>query len=143
MARGSNTLTWQGFGLRLLFALVLVLATYNPSGFSYLHWVLASLNPINITPQLAIVGVVTTIGWVVYLRATMASLGSLGLIMAAALFACFIWFFIDRGWLSVSDVSVLSWLALFGLALMLAVGMSWSHIRRRLSGQVDTDDVES
>ena len=28
------------------------------------------------------------------------------------------------------------------LALILAVGLSWSHIRRQLTGQVDVDDVE-
>jgi len=26
--------------------------------------------------------------------------------------------------------------------VILAVGMSWSHIRRRLSGQADMDDVD-
>jgi len=28
-------------------------------------------------------------------------------------------------------------------ACVLAVGMSWSHIRRRVSGQFDTDDVDA
>ena len=28
------------------------------------------------------------------------------------------------------------------LSLILAVGLSWSHIRRRLTGQVDVDDLE-
>jgi hypothetical protein len=28
------------------------------------------------------------------------------------------------------------------LCLILAIGMSWSHVRRRLSGQVDADDVD-
>ena len=27
-------------------------------------------------------------------------------------------------------------------SLLLATGMSWSHIRRRLTGQLDVDDVE-
>ncbi len=143
MSRGFQALTWTGFGLRLAFALLLVLLTYNPSGYSYAHWVFNSINPIQISPLLAISGLALTICWVVYLRATLASLGKLGLVLAAALLACFVWLFVDLGWLSLSNVSVLSWLALIGLALMLAVGMSWSHIRRRLSGQVDTDDVES
>jgi len=29
------------------------------------------------------------------------------------------------------------------LSLILATSMSWSHIRRRLSGQLDVDDVET
>jgi hypothetical protein len=39
-------------------------------------------------------------------------------------------------------VSTLTWIVLVGLSLLLAVGMSWSHIRRRLTGQVDVDEVE-
>ena len=28
------------------------------------------------------------------------------------------------------------------LSLVLATGMSWSHIRRKMTGQIDVDDVE-
>ncbi|MGB5773274.1 MAG: DUF6524 family protein [Sedimenticolaceae bacterium] len=28
------------------------------------------------------------------------------------------------------------------LSAILAVGMSWSHIRRRLTGQIDVDEVD-
>jgi hypothetical protein len=28
------------------------------------------------------------------------------------------------------------------IALLLSIGMSWSHISRRMSGQVDTDSVD-
>jgi hypothetical protein len=28
------------------------------------------------------------------------------------------------------------------LAGVLAIGMSWSHVRRKLSGQYDTDEIE-
>jgi hypothetical protein len=31
---------------------------------------------------------------------------------------------------------------LIGVSLILAVGMSWSHISRRLTGQADTDVVD-
>lgn len=143
MPRGNTGLTWLGFGLRFMFALLLVLLTYNPSGYSYSHWLLSALKPLTISPLLAICAILICIGWVVYLRATMASLGALGLALASVLCACIVWLFVDIGWLSLSNVSALSWLSLFALALLLAVGMSWSHIRRRLSGQVDTDDVES
>ena len=32
-------LTWSGFFMRLLAAIVLVFSTYNPTGTSYYHWV--------------------------------------------------------------------------------------------------------
>ena len=34
------------------------------------------------------------------------------------------------------------WVVQFVFACVLAVGMSWSHIRRRMAGQFDTDDVD-
>lgn len=132
--------TWSGFGLRFLFALVLVLATYNPTGYSYAHW-FGNLFP-SITAAVALCGIVLTIGWVVYVRATLRSLGPIGLGLTGALFGCLIWLFIDLGWLSLKNISVITWLILLVLAAILALGMSWSHVRRRLSGQVDTDDLD-
>jgi hypothetical protein len=34
------------------------------------------------------------------------------------------------------------WLALFALSFVLGIGLSWSHVRRALSGQADMDDVD-
>ena len=31
-------ISWAGVGLRFVFALILVFATYNPEGYSYFHW---------------------------------------------------------------------------------------------------------
>lgn len=132
--------TWQRFGIRFLFALILVLSTYNPTGYSYAHWV-GTVFP-SITAALALCGVILVIGWAVYIRATLRSLGPVGLGLIGALFACLIWLFIDLGWLSLNDISVIAWLVLFVSAAILALGMSWSHVRRRMSGQVDTDDVD-
>jgi hypothetical protein len=34
------------------------------------------------------------------------------------------------------------WIAIVCVALLLALGLSWSHLWRRLTGQVDTDDFD-
>jgi hypothetical protein len=34
------------------------------------------------------------------------------------------------------------WIGLVMVATILAIGMSWSHVRRRLTGQADVDDVD-
>ena len=130
---------FAGFALRFLFALMLVFLTYNPSPFSFSHWLLNSFP--SITPQLALSGILLAIGWVIYIRATLLSLGKLGLAMATILFACIIWLFVDIGWLSVTSTSIFTWLVILIISLILAFGMSWSHIRRRMTGQVDTDRV--
>jgi hypothetical protein len=82
------------------------------------------------------------IGWGIYIKATLNSLGLIGIIALAALFACLVWLFIYWGFLSVTDISAMAWIIEILLAAMLAVGMCWSHFTRRMSGQVDVDEIE-
>lgn len=128
------------FGLRFLFALLLVMLSYNPSGYSFSHWLMHNFP--SITPILAISGIALIIGWAIYLRASFRSLGAIGMVLALALFGCLVWLLVDIGLLSINNVSAFSWVALVLLAVVLAFGISWSHIRRRISGQVDTDDLD-
>ena len=133
-------ITVQGFLLRFLFALLLVFLTYNPSGYSYSHWLQNSFS--NFGPLLAIAGISLIIGWVIYLRATLRSLGMIGANLAGLFFAAIIWLFVDWGWLALSNVTAMSWVVLVVFSAVLAIGISWSHIRRKISGQVDADDVD-
>lgn len=133
-------LTTSGVALRFLFALLLVLLSYNPSGYSYFHWVHYSFS--DITPYVVIAGIILLIGWGVYLKATLNSLGLIGIIALAALFACLVWLFIYWGFLSVNDISALAWIIEVLLAALLTIGMCWSHFTRRMSGQVDVDEIE-
>jgi uncharacterized membrane protein len=89
-----------------------------------------------------VIGIVLLAGWVVFLRATFQSLGVLGLLLGAAFFAALVWLLVDFGLLATDSVSTMAWVTIVCLALLLAVGMSWSHVRRRMTGQVDVDDVE-
>lgn len=133
-------LTLQGFLLRFLFALLLVMLTYNPSGYSYMHWLQNSIS--SISPLLVLAGISLVIGWVIYIRATLRSLGLIGLILAAVFFAVIVWLLVDWGLLGMDNVNAISWVVQFLISAVLAVGISWSHIRRKLSGQVDSDDVD-
>jgi hypothetical protein len=133
-------LTASGVVLRFLFALLLVLLSYNPSGYSYFHWMYNSLS--HITPYVVIAGIILLIGWGIYLKATLNSLGLVGIIALAALFGCLVWLFIYWGFLSVTNISAMAWVIEILLAAMLAVGMCWSHFTRRMSGQVDVDEIE-
>jgi hypothetical protein len=128
------------FVVRFAGAFGLVAATWNPSAYSYADWLAQSLPRPG--PLVILAGIVLLIGWVIYLRATFRSLGTIGMVLAAAFFATLIWLVIDLGWVSTSSMSVVAWLVIFAVAAIMATGMSWSHIRRRLSGQVDVDDVD-
>lgn len=131
-------LTFTGFLLRAVFALALVLLTYNPSGYSYVHMLQAGFPAI--TPLEAVLGIVLLIGWFVFLRATLSSIGPLGMVLALALFAALIWLIVSWGWVKLSDTGAILWIGLTVLALILAVGMSWSYIYRRWSGQATVED---
>lgn len=133
-------ITVQGFLLRFLFALLLVMLTYNPSGYSYSHWLENDFSKFG--PLLGLTGISLIIGWVIYLRATLRSLGLVGLILAALFFSTILWVLIDWGWLGLNNVTAMSWVILILISAVLAVGISWSHIRRRWSGQIDSDDVD-
>ncbi|MCP5439255.1 MAG: hypothetical protein H6958_01330 [Chromatiaceae bacterium] len=136
----SNGFTLLSYLARLIAALVLVFATYNPSGYSYYHWFEHSLSDFN--PLVALAGVVLLIGWVMFIRATLRSLGALGIILAVAFFGSLLWLVIDWGWVAPDNIDVISYIILALLAAVLATGVSWSHIRRRLTGQIDVDEID-
>ena len=64
------------------------------------------------------------------------------MILALALFGCMVWVLIDFKLVDTQSLRVVSYLVIFVISAVMAVGISWSHVRRRLSGQVDADDVD-
>jgi hypothetical protein len=124
----------------VVFALALVLLTFNPSGYSFVHLVHHDFP--KITPLDAVLGVALLIGWFVFLSATLRSIGVVGMGLALALFAALIWLIVSWGWVQLSNTSVLLWIGLVVLALILAVGMSWSHLYLRWSGQATVDEAD-
>ena len=131
---------WDGFLLRFVFATLLVFATYNPEGVSYYHWVSEALPDFTVIK--AFVGVIILIGWIILIRATLGSLGFIGILLAAAFFGLAIWLIVDVLGLSTDNVRVISYIVGIMLASVLSVGVSWSHVRRRVTGQVDTDEID-
>jgi hypothetical protein len=125
---------------RWFFALALVLGTYNPTEYSYFNWAFAKGTVFG--PVVALVGVLLLIGWIIYIHATFQSMGWLGISLGAALFGCLIWFIVDQGWLRLDSQSAITWIVLVIVSLILAVGISWSHIRRNMTGQVDVDQID-
>ena len=112
--------------------------TYNPSTYSWVHWLNSDVALVYKVAS----GILLLIGWIMYLRATWMSLGVIGTVLAAAFFGVMIWLLIEWGVLALNNTSVLVWVAECVLIGVLAVGMSWSHIRRKVSGQYDADEFE-
>jgi hypothetical protein len=126
---------------RLLFAVALVLLTFNPTGHSYYHW-LADGFP-SVLPVEAVAGIALLGAWVFFVRSTLSAIGTLGLLLILALFGAIVWWVVSMGWLDVHNRSAMAWVVLLILGLVLGIGMSWGHIRRRISGQASVDRVDA
>lgn len=135
-----------GFGLgslllRLLIALLIVLLTFNPSGFSFLHWAKDAFMSSSLGPLHFLAGIALLIGWVVFVQATTQSLGISGILLVAALFGVLVWMLFSYDVVKISSTSTITWIVLIGVSVVLTIGVSWAHIRRRLSGQATVDEI--
>ncbi|MEP5631841.1 MAG: DUF6524 family protein [Tateyamaria sp.] len=130
----------MGFFWRWLFAFGLLAVTYNPTQYNYVRWVL-DFGRDNLSIAV-LVGLFLLIGYIIYLRATLRSIGTFGMLLVLAVAGAMIWVLYDLGILRLDDPGLITWLALLALSLVLGIGLSWSHVRRYLSGQSDIDDVD-
>jgi hypothetical protein len=145
----ASQISWGGVAVRVVGALLLVYATYNPEGVSFYHW-LAQPKPgetgaagllHGFTPFKAFVGLALLAAWVVFVQAARRSLGTGGALLIIALFGVSIWALIYYGAISPTSSRAIAHLVLIAISLVLGIGMSWSLISRRMTGQVDTDTV--
>ncbi|MDX1570720.1 MAG: DUF6524 family protein [Xanthomonadales bacterium] len=133
------TFRFTSFLWRWAIAVVLVLITFNPTDWSYYDWVTQSGGSI---PLKILLGLLLLVGFVIFLRASFRSLGAIGIVLTGGLLAVLAWLLADMKWLDLGDLDILTWVGLFILATIMAVGVSWSHIRRKISGQQDMDDLD-
>lgn len=138
--RTAREFNFGSFFWRFVASLVLVVATYNPTQYSYWAWLRTGQEMGTWGPAHFVVGVVLIIGWVILLTATQRSLGFLGLVLGGALLGGVVWLLVDIGWLNVNTLSSATWIALICVSVLLAIGLSWSHVWRRLTGQFEVDD---
>ena len=140
----KTQITPLGMFLRYLFAAGVVFVTYNPTGYSWLDWARSEwASEDRSMALLAFSTVVLLIGWAICLRATVRSLGTIGTILALAFFGILLWLLVDFGLVGIDQPVVLTWLTEMVIIGVLGTGICWSHIRRRLTGQLDVDDTEA
>jgi hypothetical protein len=142
----ADILRGRGIFLRLLLAVVIVFATFNPWGASFFDWAVRPLFSAgggigSLGPLKVLVGLLLIVGWVICIQATKRSLGLRGALLIVAIFAAVIWLLEDQGLLDASGSKTIATIVLILVTLVLGIGMSWSHLSRRLTGQIDTDQV--
>lgn len=130
----------MGIFLRWVFAFLLVAATFNPTQWNYTRW--AMENYASETPVTVLLGLILLISYVIYIRATMRSIGPFGIFLVAAVVGALIWVLIDWQLLTLENQSLNVWIGIFSISIVLGIGLSWSIVRRALSGQFDVDDYD-
>jgi hypothetical protein len=130
-------ISWLGVLVRLVGALGVVLLTYNPTGNSFYHWALRDLA--HITAVKALAGALLLVGWVICIRTAFVSLGRLGVVLSALVLGTLVWVLTDYGLVDPDRPSLLSWIVLIAIGIILGIGLSWSLLRARVTGQVEVD----
>jgi hypothetical protein len=130
----------MGIFLRWLGAFLLLTATYNPTDWNYIRWVSSSFS--TQLPLAILLGLLLGVGYMVYVVATLRSIGAFGVVLVAAVAGSALWVLYDWGWLGLANPSVNLWLGILVLSIILGIGLSWSILRQRLSGQASVDEIE-
>ena len=126
----------MGMLVRVLLSVILVAATWNPTGYSYVQWALIDTSTFDATK--ALVGVLLLVAWLMALRATWVSLGLVGVVLAALVIGVFVWWLMSMG-LVRGDQATMQWIGVIGTGVVLGLGMGWSILRAKTTGVVETD----
>ena len=127
--------------LRWVFAFLLLALTYNPTQWNYIRW--AMNNYVEEQPLTVLLGLLLVIWYIIFLRATLRSIGGFGMFLVLAVVAALVWVHYDWGMLNLENPDMNTWIAILALSIVLGIGLSWSIVRRMLSGQVDMDNVDN
>ncbi|MEM8576332.1 MAG: DUF6524 family protein [Pseudomonadota bacterium] len=121
-------------------AFALLAFTYNPTQYNFVRWTL-EYGEANLSIAV-LLGLILTVGYIIFLRATLRSIGAFGMLLVLGLVGALVWVLVDLGLVRIDNPGANTWLGLVALSAVLGIGLSWSIIRRRLSGQADVDDVD-
>jgi hypothetical protein len=82
------------------------------------------------------------IGWVIFWVATWRALDTFGVFLTFVALGTIVWLLVDFGIITANTVSMVTWISLVCLAAVMAIGLSWAHIWRRVTGQQTVEDTD-
>lgn len=134
--------TALSFLWRFLAALALVLISFNPSGNSAYHWVVTAIGAGTFGAVHGVALILLLIGWVIFWVATWRALDTFGVFLAFIALAAIVWLLVDFGIINANTVTTVTWISLVCIAAVMAIGLSWAHIWRRVTGQQTVEDTD-
>jgi hypothetical protein len=131
---------------RFLFSLGLVLATYNPTGYSFYHWIAdLTAGPLSVKVFVALILVmiyyaIFRVVIAAFRRSGLIVGGLAGVLLAVELASVVAASRSERSWHFYILLS--QYAALCAIAIVLSVGVSWSQLIERLTGQLQKRYVQ-
>lgn len=129
-------ISFTGAFIRMALAILLVLVTFNPTGYSLFHWISGA--PVSVTPGKVLAALALGIGWLICLRTAFIAMGRMGLLLGVALFGVLVWFLVDHRVISLTGTGIV-WVGLLVVGVLLGLGLSWSLLRAKATGQVEVN----
>lgn len=117
---------------RFLFVAFLVFATFNPSYYSILTWIVSSPSLLSIK---ALIAFALALCWLIVLRLSLAGLGWFGLAYVVGAFVILALLELQFEWLRLFSDYTLLLLVQLAVAIVLTFGLVFSYWVRQASGQ--------
>jgi hypothetical protein len=132
MAMVFTDFTPRRYFIHFLTSSALVLMTYNPFGHSYYHWVTAEGGSLflKILAGISLFSIQVFTLWM-----TSHSVGRIGIATGIAIWG--LTSYEALKWIPAESPVARQLVIQFLLAIILAAGLSWPHMRTRLSGQIE------
>ncbi len=124
---------------RWALALFLVFGTYNTTGYSYYHWLGREAS--GGLPLKLLIGIFLVIAFAVLVQAVWRSLGPWGIAITLSFLTSVVWTLQDYRVIDLDDDDAIATTVAVIISTLIAFGVSWSHQRMRISGQIDAKDV--
>jgi len=120
-----------GVTVRLLACLALVFATWNPTGVSFFDWV---TGPASFSLKLAAAAALLLLH-ILFFRITWLSLGAAGLAFVLALLLAGLFTLSELDAIDLGRAQTRGYSFLVIVACTLMIGLTWSLMKRRVTGQ--------
>jgi hypothetical protein len=129
---------WRAVVARLLFSLLVVFSLYNPSGYSWWHWV--TLGPGQLWVKLFVSLLLAGLHWVLW-RHVVAVLRPYGVAFLSILCVSAFVALSEAGLLDRTDGDTLALVVLATLVVVLTSGLSAASILHRLTGVQHVEEI--
>jgi len=133
--------TASSFVVRWLLCTFIVFAAYNVTGHSYYHWLV--VGPSGDWALKTLLGWALLVVFAVFAMAIWRSMGPIGITLTLFILYALVWIVQDAGLINLNDPNTVTTVSEGLISTFIAIGVSLSHVKVRLTGQPEVRDVNT